>query len=196
MRIRKLALLTVIGLGVALVPFNVEAKPTDKAPLQNFSDASLVGKGAHTTLQRDGVSVSDKVQSRNLVPGHAYTVWLAIFNDPANCVDGCGEDDIENGTGDPAVIWSGVGGIANGGGNLNGNGYVSEGNPQGYQMLFGAFSNAQGAEIHNVVRDHGPDTGNPLQTSTFEGECTAGSSFELGIGSYECEDVQFSIHMA
>ena len=93
--------------------------------------------------------------------------------------------------------------MANGGGNLNGNGYLTEGNPQGYQQLFtdlGApdpgFVDAEGAEIHTVVRDRGPDTGNPEQTSTFAGDCTPGSSFGLGAGAFDCVDVQFSIHMA
>ena len=196
MRIRTLAFLGVLALGVASAPIPVEARSNDRAPLQNFSDGSLVGSGSHTTLQRNGDSVSVGVHSRNLVPGNAYTVWLVIFNDPGDCVDGCGEDDLDAGTGDATVVWSGVGGVANGGGNLNGHGYVTEGNPQGYQVLFGEFTDAQGAEIHNIVRDHGPDTGDPAQTSTFEAECTPESSFGFGSGDYACEDMQFSVHMA
>jgi hypothetical protein len=201
MRLRTLAVLGILGLGVASAPFHVEAKPADNAALQNFSDASLVGNGAHTSLQRDGDSVHVGVHSRNLTPGHAYTVWLVIFNTPEGCVDGCGEDDLMRPEATNSVIWSGVGGVANNGGNLNGRGTLTEENPQGYQQLFtdlGApdpgFLDAQGAEIHTVVRDHGPATGNPAQTTTFEGDCTPGSSFGLGGGAYECVDVQFSIH--
>lgn len=202
MRRRFLVLLMVLGLMLIAAAPSAGAKATDNSPLQNFSDDSLVGKGAHTTLQRTADAVSDKIRSRNLIPGNAYTVWLVIFNDPSGCSDPCGENDLDDLTGDPSVIWSGAGGIANPAGNLNMSGYLSEGNPQGYQQLFTdlgvpdpGFVDAEGAEIHNIVRDHGPATGNPDQVSTFEGDCTPASSFGLGSGTYECEDVQFSIHM-
>ncbi|MGI9623390.1 MAG: hypothetical protein ACR2PK_11180 [Acidimicrobiales bacterium] len=191
-------------LALALLGAPAGAAGTDNSPLQSFEDGSAIGKGAHTSLKRSSDSIDVAVHSRNLVPGNAYTVWLAIFNDPAGCVDGCDGGDVFPGS--PAavsVIWSGVGGVANGGGNLNARASLSEGNPEGYQQLFtslgaGAldpgFVDAEGAEIHMIVRDHGPSTGSADQVSTFEGECTAPSSEELGNGSYVCVDIQFSLH--
>ncbi len=190
---------TVALLGAFASP--VDAAKNDQERLQWFDDDTEVGSGAHTSIQRSADSIRVATHARQLQPGHAYTVWLAIFNDPELCADGCGEGDLGNGN--SSVIWSGAGGVANGGGNLNVSGYLTENNPQGYQQLLtdlgapdGGFVDAEGAEIHFVVRDHGPVTGNPDQLTSFEGDCTAGSSFGLGSGTYECTDVQFSIHMA
>ncbi len=179
------------------------ATTNDTSPLQDFGDQSLIGKGAFTALQRSADSVSVDIHSKGLDPGSAYTVWLVIFNNPSGCVAGCdGTDVIPGGPADVSVIWSGAGGVANAAGRLNVNGSLTEGNPEGNQQLFvdlgapdAGFTDAEGAEIHTVVRNHGPATGNPDQVSTFEGDCTAASSADLGSGTFTCEDVQFSVHM-
>ena len=185
------------------------AKATDKAGLYDFETGLAIGGGAHTTLQRTADAVSLRYHSRSLTPGNAYTVWFVILNDPLLCEGegedaGCGEDDV--GEGRAAVIYSGAGGIANGGGNLNAIGSLTEGNPEGYQNLLhdlavdGAarFTDAEGAEIHTVLRDHGPSTGDPHQVETYAGDCTSASSFGLPSVHelFACVDIQFSVHQA
>lgn len=174
----------------------------DNSPLNNFSDGSGVGRGAHTTIKRSADSLSVSIHDRNLIPGHAYTVWAVIFNTPGGCSDGmCNEDDLFNPDAHATVMWSGIGGVANGGGNLNDEATISEGNPQGHRQLLSdlgapdaGFTDAEAAELHLVVRDHGPVTGNPDQLTTFEGDCTPESSFGLGSGTFECVDAHFSVH--
>lgn len=180
------------------------AKTQDSADLHDFADDTLIGGGAHTTLRRAADDVSLSVHSRSLNPGHAYTVWLVIFNDPETCVGGCGEDDLDNGTGNPSVMFGGAAGIANRAGNLNMMGGITEDNREGYQLLLSdlgveddpGFLDAEGAEIHAIIRDHGPSTGHAHQVETYEGDCTSASSFELPSVHelYTCEDVQFSVH--
>lgn len=175
-----------------------------KSKLRNFDDGSLVGRGASTWLRRSDDGVDVRIRSRNLTPGNVYTVWLVIFNTPEGCLTNpCGEPDIGNAAATPSVIWSGASGVANHAGNLNISGSLSVGNPQGYQQLLTdldapdpGFLDAEGAEIHMIVRDHGPVTGNADQFTTYEGDCTAGSSFGLGSGAYGCSDPQFSIHQS
>ena len=213
MRSRRLAILAAFGLAATALPHHVaEANSVDNQALRDFGTGDAIGTGAHTTLKRSADAVAVGVHSRGLEPGHAYTVWLAIFNTPDGCATApCAEPDLFNPAATPSVIWSGVGGIANPAGALNGSGMLSEGNAEGYQQLFTdtaaagtldrgfpdpGFLDAEGAEIHFVVRDHGPDTGDPDQTSTFEGDCTPPSSIGLGAGAFECVDVQFSINEA
>lgn len=191
------------------------AKTTDKADIYDFDTAVAIGGGAHTTLQRTADSVSLQYHSRSLTPGNAYTVWFAIFNDPSACwdspddaEDGCGEGDV--GTGRSSVFYSGAGGVANGEGNLNISGSLSELNPEDRQNLLAAigapqqgFTDAQGAEIHTILRDHGPSTGHAHQVETYEGDCTSASSFGLtsvphdgALELFACVDIQFSVHQA
>jgi hypothetical protein len=179
------------------------ATVNDRSLLYDFEDGTEIGSGAGTVLHRSADAIRVEIHSRALIAGNAYTVWLVIFNNPDGCVDGCGEDDVvPGGPADVSVIWSGAGGVAGPAGALNTSGYLAEGNPAGYQELFAdlgapdpGFVDAEGAEIHTVVRDHGPATGNAGQLSTFEGDCSPESSFGLGAGAYDCVDVQFSIHL-
>lgn len=198
---RKLfSVLVILGLAVAMVGAPASARSNDSSDLQWFGPPMVpeegpVGHGAHTTLGRTVDAISVHVHARHLEPGHVHTVWVVIFNTPDGCATSpCGEPDLENLDATPAVIWSGIGGPANGGGQLNGHSYLAEGNPQGYQALFGDLLDAEGAEIHFVVRSHGPATGDPAQASTFEAGCTPESSFGLGDGEFDCFDPQFSIH--
>jgi len=159
---------------------------------------------AQSRLARHEHKVKAKVKTRELSPGNAYTVWLVIFNTPEGCqTSPCGEADIGYGPATSSVIWSGASGVARPNGKLKTKGVLRVGNPAGYQQLLAdlgapdpGFLDADDAEIHFVIRDHGPVTGNPDQLTTFEGDCTAASSFGLGAGTYECVDVQFSIHEA
>lgn len=177
----------------------------ERSPLFWLQDdrTGEVGRGAQTTLRRFDRSVSVDVHARHLEPGHAYTVWFVVFNDPGGCVDGCGEDDFERPEADASVVWSGASGVANGGGALNAHGRLAVGDPtpDGQQVLFGpGLTDSRTTEIHFVVRDHGPAsddaTTRTAQLTTFEGGCTPESSFGLGSGSYACVDPQASVHLA
>jgi hypothetical protein len=57
---------------------------------------------AYSTLQRGYYSVTISLHTSGLTPGHAYSVWWVIFQNPGLCVNGCGDDDINN------AAWTGV----------------------------------------------------------------------------------------
>ncbi len=49
---------------------------------------------AYSVLQRGYFSVNLSMHTSGLTPGHAYSLWWVIFQNPNACVAGCGDDDI------------------------------------------------------------------------------------------------------
>jgi hypothetical protein len=174
------ALAAVLALTIA-VPASAGAR--DKVGMIDFETGDAVA--GHISIDRGNHSVDANMHLRGLNPGHAFTVWAVVFNSPLECTNAaCGEDDLPTkdkpGTGDPAVIFSGVGGVANGGGNLNGSSTIGEGEDGAPgQRLLSSLKDAEFAEIHFVVQDHGEafdDVDELLsQTTMFEYGCGDGS---------------------
>ncbi|HKY61428.1 MAG TPA: hypothetical protein VJP59_10500 [Gemmatimonadota bacterium] len=137
------------------------------------SNSGISGE-AILTRTKDGLSVDQDVEG--LISGHAYSVWWAIFDNPQGCVDACDPSDL---------------GVRQAQGSLiNGGGFVAAGTTQFYtsdlarhdvegrQVWVGDLSgvdNTYGAEVHVVLRGHGPAVMDPadqaVQTSTFNGFC-------------------------
>ena len=145
----------------------------------------------HISIDRGAESVDVDAHLRGLNPGNAFTVWAVIWNDPENCVDGCGEDDLGRPGTESVVIWSGIGGVANGGGNLNANTTITDGDGP----IPGGVTDTEGAEIHFVVQDHGEASDDAatliLQTTTFEGGC--GDRVPPTAPPDTCVDVQAAV---
>jgi hypothetical protein len=136
----------------------------------------------------------------SLTPGSTYTMWAVVFNEPDGCVDGCDEGDLFNAAAVVDVLYV-AGNIAGGAGTSTFSGRRMAGDNSG--SLFAALGapapglvDPIGAEVHLIVRDHGPAVPGlvPAQIQSFEGGCTPASSFGLGTGTYACVDVQFSVH--
>jgi hypothetical protein len=164
------ALAAVMAL-VFAIPANAGAR--DKAGMIDFGTGEPVA--GHISIDRGDDSVDVNAHLRGLNPGHAFTVWAVIWNDPLECDGGCGEDDL-GATGN-VVIFSGIGGVANGGGNLNGNTTLPSSGGDG--PIPGGVTDTEGAEIHFVIQDHGEASDDAatllLQTTTFEGGCGDGA---------------------
>ena len=142
----------------------------------------------------DGVSFN--IDTTDLPVG-AHSVWWVIFNDPSGCSDGeCGINDVLPPPGTAAanvsVLWAGSGTIV--GPDRMGHfsaslGIGVDGAPAA--PLFGeGLTNPMGAELHLVVRYHGPalwDDAEALlgQLSNFGGSCET-----IGV----CYDAQATIH--
>jgi hypothetical protein len=125
-----------------LAPAAASPARLDRASMQTLpgftvvegSSASLVATGGHATIT---------VRTSGLVPGNVYTLWGFSFSYPENCVEGCGFDDVAR---DPAGIGFSVQQIA---------GHVTG---ESGKVNFGgsiAVANAQGAEYHVVIAEHG-----------------------------------------
>src|ERR671919_1034616 len=121
------------------------AAPTDKVDV--LDGATLDGAtpepvtGAFSMLERTAEGIANKLRTRAR-PGHAQTLWYAIFNAPENCSDGaCGDDDVFVDPSDHSagfnvaqiqaarisVVWAGAGAVANPAGRLKLDGFLGRG---------------------------------------------------------------------
>lgn len=170
------------------------------AALIRISDGTTWGSGLLTRLS-DGITTNITVDPGVIPPGDVITLWGVIFNDPSKCTAGlpgvssCDEADLENSDVAPSVVWLG-GGIAAGGSTLY-TGQVMAGDASGDILaLFGLPSgpgllNPAGAEIHVILRTHGPPIPGQLQaqSTTFLGpNCTVEAP-----PSEPCADLLFAV---
>jgi hypothetical protein len=180
---KAFVLMTAVVMSVVMV-VPAGAAASEKSNAQNF-DTEVVEPG-FGTLKRNADSVEIDVHLRDLTAGNAVTVWAVIFNTPAGCDGPCDGGDLGNPDADPAVIWSGIGGVVNRGGNFNGFSTIGEGDGGAPgQILFGNLADAEGAEIHFVVQDHGAASDDAAtlleQTTMSQGGCPPNT----------CVDIQF-----
>jgi hypothetical protein len=132
------------------------------------------------------------VKLKDLTPGNAITVWFVHWDDLTQCAEsGCTESDL----GDPGngAIWSQIGGVVGRNGQFNQGSFVKVGEDTGGPIPV-ALENPLGAEIHLVVQDHGPATGDPAQTSTFHSGCDSPAvDPEDRVWPTVCEDPQAAV---
>lgn len=126
-----------------------------------FSVPILGGSSTLWRTWRTNGAVSLAIQGAGLTPGDVYTVWWAIFNHPEFCTaPGCAPKDFPQNGGDPGVQaslgWA-TGRVADEFGQASFAAHLVSGEGFPGQVLFGpGLLNARGAEIHAVVRSHGP----------------------------------------
>jgi hypothetical protein len=150
------------------------------------ADGSVTG---YSVLRRGGSEARFRLLTTKLNAEHAYTIWWVVFNHPEHCagVAGpvrCGMADMANPAVDASALFA-DGGIVGRVGVGWFSGSLAVDDTTGAIMGTG-LHDAAGADIHLVVRDHGPASSDPdiryQQTHTF-GACNP-----------ECADVQTSVH--
>lgn len=170
---------SIVALGAAIVVALAGASPAaaqtslDRSPLTEIADPTV--RSGRSTLLRFDDGAFGIVRTRSLVPGDAYTVWAVVFNNPAACDGPCDATDLANpdvegvstiGTGDVAARRKGTFLV-----------YLPDG---------AALTDPHGAEIHFVIRTHGPAIEGLVeeQTSTLNGGCPPNT----------CANVQMAKH--
>ena len=205
MMVKGLALTALTALAVLAVATAAHAVPADRSVsgVWMFSTGAAV-EGASSQLVRTDDGVSFSLRTRGLPAGDAVTVWWVIFNHPENCTVGegdlrCGEADLFN----PAVAAS----VQNAGGHIVGSSgrfalgsHLAEGDTSGCafgEFLCAGLIDARHADVHLVVRSHGPALAEflPGQISTFGVGCANLADFGLPpMGPNTCTDLQFATH--
>lgn len=152
---------------------------TEIAPVQVFGSPTIIHQ-AGASLSRNNSGVFATISTSGLTPGNVVTLWWAFFNSPGYCAAAiCTPADLNN----PSVNGS----LQYGGGYLVGvngradfSGYLGARDNTGFFFLppFPNMPNPapglvdpKGAQIHLVIRDHGPASTDPeilqQQLSTF-----------------------------
>lgn len=165
-----------------------------------LSDLSDV-EGATAQLTRTTSGASYSFRTTGLDAGHVVTMWWVIFNVPSECehpVDeigaACGLEDLSN-PDVQASVMGGDGHIVGASGRSTHAGHLREGEISTYHPDFvgsPGIIDAMEAEIHLVLRTHGPMIPGMIDEmrSTFEAACTPESSNGHGNGPNECADLQ------
>ncbi len=156
-------------------------------------------------LTRHANSVEMRIHTTGLEPGHAYTVWWVIFNNPDACSDDCDEDDFPEGVpaakvgdepADPevqaSVLWA-AGGIAGSDGTADFHARLLVGEPPMPPEFGPGLTDPLNAEIHLPVRSHGLAVVGRVaeQLSTINGMC---NFTKPDPGSNKCLNVQVATH--
>lgn len=158
--------------------------------------------GARLAWSGDSVFVA--LDAKDLAPNHAYTMWVVAINAPENCTSvPCSEEDVmEHAEVVKADIGYGSGAVAGSDGTAS----FAAFQPVGLMphSWFGRGLTNTAAEIHLVIRDHGPLVrGQEAEMlGTFRAGCDAESVPETlpaaaqsdgQPGGYHCVDVQAAV---
>ncbi len=123
-----------------------------------------------------GASVT--LRTSQLKPGHAYTLWWAIINNPEACAshpDPCTPHDVLFNTQIvQAQVTYAAGHVVGESGRATFSAHLPAGDIDDGWFPDQGFTDPLGAEIHLVVNDHGPklDEHMPDMIRTYRGGCT------------------------
>lgn len=189
-------------------------------PVLDFATLSTWGT---SKVVRTGGGVSYRLSTSGLEPGHAYTLWFVVFNDPAGCItpNACIGDDVVNADAEPDMAYA-AGHVVGGSDRATFAGSQRVGALAGSvnapvlpASLANGLTNPLGAEIHLVVHHHGPKLPDymPDMIQSIDGGCVdAGVPFEGAPspwnlydgdppeggfgrrGPNTCSSVQFAVH--
>jgi hypothetical protein len=200
-----LAIILALSVGTALAGKAIH-QTSDVYRFDNMSDvgdAKLVRTNSGVSMTMESsvegeLTEFGQLLGEDFTPGDATTIWWIIFNNPENCTDSmCGEDDVLAGLigGDPNKVMVdaifATGHIA--GSKWGAGAHLNEGDTSGsLRPGFGlepiGLKDAKKAEIHLVVRSHGP------ASNLTPGELAAAiHTVDGGCGINTCGDPQFAV---
>ena len=132
----------------------------ETSPVVEIDDpSSVIG---HSELLRSHRGVTAFLETRGLERGHTYTVWAVIFNNPDACEGLCDSSDLASPDVDGASVFA--------------TGRLARRDQATFWIRLrvgDALIEPMKAEIHFVVRSHGPAIPGLVgeQTSTLNGGC-------------------------
>ena len=176
----SVSLATVVLVLASGLPLTANAGHTyQTANVIDFTTGEFVAGAA--TLTRTRQSATARIYTSGLEPGAAYTIWWVVWNDPAECSDPCGENDL--GAPGNSVFYAG-GFVTGADGTVNVSVHVDAGDLAGGidVLIPGGLHPSRGfsAEIHLIIRSHGPIIPGmaDAQVGTFFGACDINTCFD------------------
>lgn len=176
------------------------------------SDVIMFGSGAvvgASTLVRNDAGVRMTFQTSGIDASTVATIWWVVFNNPDACEGGivegrelqCTSGDFGNPEVDASVFYA-TGHVIGGSGKANYAAWLPVGrltvdpDPSANQLIVGdgILDDARGAEIHVVLRTHGPTIPGMVhqQLNTFDAGCTTAPPGLQGPNT--CMNLQFATH--
>lgn len=160
---KYLAMVFAIGMVMALPQFiSAQGALVSVNSVFTFDDPPEEIEGATSTLVRTDNGISMELTTSGLEPG-AYTIWFVVFNNPEACFlgsDMCGEADEDFAVGGPTRFGFtyATGHIVDDSGEATFAGHLKAGEVllNNDLELDEVLENARTAEIHLIVRYHGP----------------------------------------
>lgn len=168
-------LLALVTVGGAAARADRQSSPMMWHPQTGLSGAVAGGATASLVRLPDGVSFS--IRTSGLRPGHAYTVWFVVINNPSACAASpCSGPDIVLQEATDSQVTYGAGHISGGSGRGGFAGAFAAGPIEGW-LPGGGLWDPMTAEIQLVLNDHGPKLTSymPEMIQTYRAGCTDAS---------------------
>lgn len=185
------------------LPGNVTTSEVFWLPDTVWGGVAIPGSASSLATFDEGASMT--LTTSGLEPGHVVTVWWVVFNHPEHCTQGeapmhCGEGDLLIAGGDEAVegtVLAATGHVIGPAGSGHFDAYLATGDSSPVVGAGPGLTNPLGAEIHFVVRDHGPAQAGLLgeQLQAFGGGCNNAPEGLGDPGNFACVDRQFAAHL-
>lgn len=182
-----------------------DSKTNTKSTAEIFNGVTGETIG-ESTLHRNGNGITVNFKTNGLIPGHAYTLWWVVWNNPELCAGPvCGLADFVNADLVEVELLYASGSVAanNGKGNFSAHLKVGDTTESVNEYIFGlpsygGLQNAETAEIHAVLRSHGPKVPGQVneQINSYEGGCVVNFApfTEIPDEVGECGDIIAAIH--
>ena len=174
--------LTIVVLSTLMLAGPAAARADHQsAPVMWHAQTGLsgpVGANAQASLVRRAGGVSFNVTTTDLRPGHAYTVWFVVINNPAACAASpCSGPDILLNPATNSQITYGAGHVVGASGNGGFAGSFRAGSLDDGWLAGGGLYDPTAAQIQLVINDHGTVLKGylPEQIQTYRAGCTDAS---------------------
>src|SRR3954453_2957362 len=118
---------------------------------------SPVAEDARAQLVRTANGISYSIQTEKLMPGHAYTVWVVVINNPAACTASpCSGPDIVLNPATRSQITYGTGHVVGAHGEAGFGGHLKRGAIANGWLPGAGLEDPFTADVPLVLNDHGP----------------------------------------
>jgi hypothetical protein len=175
-RCQLFAVITLLTGALVVQGARLAQADSPKTSIEPLGAAGTVIPGTGSILVRTKDGVGATLHTFGLVPGNAYTLWVAVFNNPKECVTNpCTAADVPNPDVQAVILW-GTGQIAGEDGTVDFGAFRAVGDTSGSAGLgtATALERPLKAEIHLVVRSHGPADLDPAVLQESSARLTAG----------------------
>lgn len=136
-------------------------------------------EGASASLVATASGATMRMQTRELEPGHAYTLWYVFVDNPEACNNTpCNAADFFTNPDVDAQVTYGAGHVVGNSGRGTFTAHLSADPVEGW-LPDRSLDNPLGAEYHAVLNDHGPKLAAhmPGMIRTYRGGCSDDSPF-------------------